>query len=54
MLVKPFDGLPMLIGETLGDPNDRDRAERGGIGQELAEMVVVGLSKLIFDNDVIV
>lgn len=44
----------MLVGETLGDPNDRDRAEPSGVGQELSEVIVVGLSKLVFDDDEIV
>ena len=36
---------------TTGDPDDGDRLETGGIGEQLAEVGVVGLLELVLDQD---
>ena len=40
----------MLLSEARRDPNDSDRLKAGCIGQQLAEMPMIGPLKLIFDQ----
>lgn len=40
----------MFIGKSLGNPDDRCGVEARRVGQQLPQMIVVGLLELIFDE----
>ncbi len=40
----------MFFGEALGNPNDGGGVESGGVGEELAEVAVIGALDLILDE----
>jgi len=40
----------VLLGEALGDPDDGHRLQAGGVGEELAEVGVVGALQLVLDE----
>ncbi len=44
----------MFVGEMLSNPHDRGRAQGGRVCQCLSEVIVIRLSELIFDDNVIV
>ena len=48
MLVEPFNGLTMLVTRPLDNPNDHFGTLAGGIGDEFALVVVVGVFQLVF------
>ena len=50
-LVQPIQRGPVLVREALRDPDDHSRAQMGGIGQQLAEVIVIRGLQLVFDDD---
>jgi hypothetical protein len=49
-LVQPIKGRPVFFRERVGDPNDGGGLEPVGIGDELAQMRVVGALELVLDE----
>ena len=47
MLVKPLDGLTMLVSRMSNDPNNHFGALAGGVSDDLAQMIVVGVLELV-------
>jgi hypothetical protein len=45
--IEPVEHLPMLVAETRREPHNHCGVEPGGVGQELAEMRVVGRRELV-------
>ena len=50
MLIQPLDGLPVLIASPLQDPYHHRSIFAGCVGDYLAEVVVVCVLQLIFDD----
>jgi len=50
-LVQPFQGLPVLVPNGFGDPDDSPCIVPRCIGQELAKVVVIGGIELVLDDD---
>ena len=51
MRVQPFDGLRVFLTSTLHNPYDASGFFSGCVRNDLAKMLVVGLFKLILDDD---
>src|ERR687887_640138 len=49
--IKPIDSDTMFIRELGGDPDDGQRVDPRGIGEDLPEVRMVGGSQLILDDD---
>lgn len=47
MLVEPLDGLTMLVSRVGNDPNDHLGTLAGGIGNDLAQIIVVRVLELV-------
>ena len=41
----------MLVAELLGNPHHRPCVQTGRVGQQLAQVVVIGASELVLDHD---
>lgn len=48
--IEPVQGLAMLLSEGGGHPHDRAGIGTGGVGNDLAEMAMVGPGQLVLDN----
>lgn len=51
MLIEPLDSLTMFVARPLDNPDDNLGIFPGRIGDDLAQMIVVGIFKLIFNNN---
>lgn len=51
MLVEPLDGLTMLVSRMSNDPNNNLSPLAGGISDDLAKVIVVGVLELVLDDD---
>lgn len=51
MLVEPLDGLTMLVSLVGNDPNDHLGTLASGIGNDLAQVVVICVLELVLDDD---
>ncbi len=53
-LVQPLQGAPAFLAELLGEPDDDASVKPGGVRQELSEVVVIGVTELVLDDDGVV
>ena len=51
LLVEPVHSGPVFLPDALGYPDDGHSLQTGYIGQDLAQMGVVGLGELVLDED---
>ena len=51
MLVQPFDGLPVFITSSLNNPYHHRSVLAGGVGNDLAKVVVVCVLQLVLNDD---
>ena len=51
MLVEPVDGVLVLFASILDDPDEHFSLLTSAIGEDLAEVVVVGLLELVLDDN---
>jgi len=54
VLVEPVQRAPVLVAEPFGHPDDGDRIQSSRAGHQLAEVDVVGLLQLVFDQHPVV
>lgn len=50
LLVEPIEGLAVLLAKLGRNPNDRRGSGPSRIGEDLAEMAVVGVGQLVLDD----
>ena len=50
MGIEPLDGLTVLVAGVAHDPDDHLGALAGGVGDDRAEMIVVGVLELVLDD----
>jgi hypothetical protein len=51
VFVQPEEGLAVLVTKRRRNPDEHTCVDAAGVCQELAEMVVIGRLKLVFDQD---